>query len=286
MASSDWSDGVRSGAMEKYWRQRYRLFHKFDEGIRLDEEGWFSATPEKIARHIARRFEGMHVVADLFSGPAGTMIQLAQNDSTAIVIGVENSLERIETARINSRVYSVEEKMDFVHGDAYEVMPMLAQHGCIEGIFMSPPWGGPAYSGASRNDTFDLNMFKDAVLGALSITPNVAVMVPRTVDERQAFELFGVCEVERNYLAGRLKAKTLYFGDLMLPVDERAGWIALGGRSGERSARSWSSSTSSSSSAAAGRWMGHSSGSRDGSWGSRRRTRSSRGWGGSSGGST
>ena len=41
--------------LKKYWFQRYRLFTKFDQGIWMDKEGWFSATPEKIAKHIAER---------------------------------------------------------------------------------------------------------------------------------------------------------------------------------------------------------------------------------------
>lgn len=39
----------------KYWLQRYSLFQKFDEGILMDEEGWYSATPEVIAAHQAER---------------------------------------------------------------------------------------------------------------------------------------------------------------------------------------------------------------------------------------
>ena len=34
---------------------RYRLFSRFDEGVRLDKEGFFSITPEKIAMHVAQR---------------------------------------------------------------------------------------------------------------------------------------------------------------------------------------------------------------------------------------
>lgn len=265
-------DPAASEKTFKYWAQRYRLFHKYDEGVRLDEEGWFSATPEKIARHIAKRFDGMRVVADLFSGPAGTMIQLAKNESTALVIGVENSRSRIETARVNSRVYGVEHKMEFVQADAYDMMGVLKKtgHGFIEGIFMSPPWGGPEYGGKSRKDAFDLSAFKEAILGALSITPNVAVMVPRTVDERQVFELFGECEVERNFLAGTLKAKTLYFGSLMLPVDKNSEVIAL---DGDAAARSWRSRVPQSS---AGRTIEGRRGGRDGR--SRRRPESSCGW--------
>ncbi len=39
----------------KYWLQRYSLFTRFDEGILMDEEGWYSATPEVIAAHHAAK---------------------------------------------------------------------------------------------------------------------------------------------------------------------------------------------------------------------------------------
>jgi trimethylguanosine synthase len=41
--------------LAKYWAQRYSLFSKFDQGIDIDEEGWYSVTPESIAIHIAQR---------------------------------------------------------------------------------------------------------------------------------------------------------------------------------------------------------------------------------------
>eukprot|EP00580_Thalassiosira_gravida_P019610 CAMPEP_0201662086 /NCGR_PEP_ID=MMETSP0494-20130426/4283_1 /ASSEMBLY_ACC=CAM_ASM_000839 /TAXON_ID=420259 /ORGANISM="Thalassiosira gravida, Strain GMp14c1" /LENGTH=766 /DNA_ID=CAMNT_0048140373 /DNA_START=189 /DNA_END=2489 /DNA_ORIENTATION=+ len=41
---------------DKYWAQRRRLFKKFDDGIRLDAEGWYSVTPEVVADHVASRF--------------------------------------------------------------------------------------------------------------------------------------------------------------------------------------------------------------------------------------
>jgi len=41
---------------DKYWAQRRRLFSKFDNGIQLDAEGWYSVTPEIIADHVAEQF--------------------------------------------------------------------------------------------------------------------------------------------------------------------------------------------------------------------------------------
>lgn len=40
---------------DKYWCQRRRLFSRFDMGVQLDSEGWFSVTPEIIADHVAVR---------------------------------------------------------------------------------------------------------------------------------------------------------------------------------------------------------------------------------------
>ena len=38
----------------KYWDQRYRLFSRFDKGVKMDAESWYSVTPESIAQHIAQ----------------------------------------------------------------------------------------------------------------------------------------------------------------------------------------------------------------------------------------
>ncbi len=40
---------------DKYWAQRRRLFSRFDQGIVLDAEGWYSVTPEIIADHVAEQ---------------------------------------------------------------------------------------------------------------------------------------------------------------------------------------------------------------------------------------
>lgn len=61
----------------KYWCQRYLLFSRYDNGIKMDEEGWFSVTPESIARHHAFRC-GKGLIVDCFTGVGGNAIQFAQ----------------------------------------------------------------------------------------------------------------------------------------------------------------------------------------------------------------
>ena len=62
--------------MLQYWAQRYRLFSKFDSGISLDPESWYSVTPERIAQHIAHRCR-CDLVVDGFCGVGGNAIQFA-----------------------------------------------------------------------------------------------------------------------------------------------------------------------------------------------------------------
>lgn len=64
--------------VKKYWFQRYDLFSKYDVGIKLDEEGWFSVTPEEIAARQASRCAGAGVVIDAFAGVGGNAIQFAK----------------------------------------------------------------------------------------------------------------------------------------------------------------------------------------------------------------
>ena len=40
-------------ALNKYWKKRYFLFSKFDRGVKIDDESWYSVTPEPMAKHIA-----------------------------------------------------------------------------------------------------------------------------------------------------------------------------------------------------------------------------------------
>lgn len=87
--------------LKKYWVNRYRLFSKYDEGIKLDAgrliyiiswrkwnkkynlylfyvfvESWYSVTPEKISIDIARRCQ-CDVIVDAFCGAGGNTIQFA-----------------------------------------------------------------------------------------------------------------------------------------------------------------------------------------------------------------
>ena len=116
--SSEQTDPNYSPRINKYWVQRYRLFSRYDEGILMDEEAWYSVTPEKIAQHIAKVMS-CGVIVDAFCGVGGNAIQFAKTCHRVIAIDIDGS--KIEKARNNARIYGVLDKIEFIVGDFFHV---------------------------------------------------------------------------------------------------------------------------------------------------------------------
>ncbi|KAI9610158.1 hypothetical protein H4Q26_007157 [Puccinia striiformis f. sp. tritici PST-130] len=100
--------------MEKYWVQRKRLFSRFDEGIKMDKQSWYSVTPELIAQQIAARSK-CKLIVDGFCGAGGNTIQFAMTCDK--VIAIDNDPNKIKLAINNARVYGVLDKIQFICTD-------------------------------------------------------------------------------------------------------------------------------------------------------------------------
>ncbi|XP_058878157.1 trimethylguanosine synthase isoform X2 [Acipenser ruthenus] len=203
--------------LAKYWAQRYRLFSRFDEGIKLDHEGWFSVTPEKIAKHIAVRVqESFHcdVIIDAFCGVGGNSIQFALAGKKVIAIDIDPV--RIALAQNNAEVYGVAGQIEFIQGD----FMLLASDLKADVVFLSPPWGGPDYLSAEVFNIKTMVSPDGFEIFRLSkmITENVIYFLPRNADFDQIASLAGPggkVEVEQNFLNNKLKTVTAYFGSLI-----------------------------------------------------------------------
>ncbi|KAM0948890.1 putative noranthrone synthase [Dioscorea sansibarensis] len=197
----------------KYWCQRYLLFSQFDDGIKMDEEGWFSVTPESIARHHASRCDSGTVV-DCFAGVGGNSIQFAFKSNHVIAIDIDS--QRIDFAQHNAAIYGVNDKIDFINADFFQIAHRLKG----DSVFLSPPWGGPDYT---KVEKYDMETMLKPHTGsflfkiASKMAPKVVMFLPRNVDLNQLAELAlsatppWSLEVERNFLNGKLKAITAYF---------------------------------------------------------------------------
>ena len=225
--------------LHKYWYQRRCLFHRFDDGVALDRDGWFSVTPEAIAAQQAARCMAAAalisggasaaagpasaqspsplraVVVDAFAGVGGNAIQFAL--AGAMVIAVEMDAGRLQMIAHNAGVYGVADRVLPVRGDFLALAPRLR----ADVLFLSPPWGGPGYLASAEYDVAAslLPVGLDALLAAArSVAPAVAAFLPRN-SGLQGVLACGVAAgvplaaVERNLLDGRLKAITAYFGE-------------------------------------------------------------------------
>jgi len=110
----------------KYWHSRYRLFKKFDKGIKLDKESWYSVTPEVISRMIAKRC-ACDLLIDGFCGAGSNTIQFALTSKKVIAIDIDP--KKIELARNNAKVYGVSDRIEFVIGDYYNCILILFHFG-------------------------------------------------------------------------------------------------------------------------------------------------------------
>lgn len=197
--------------LTKYKAQRYRLFSKYDEGILLDNESWFSVTPEKIAQHIAKQC-ACDILIDGFCGAGGNTIQFAFTCQKVIAIDIDP--EKIKLAKHNAAVYGVQDRIEFIIGDYMQLAPTLK----ADLVFLSPPWGGPDYL---KSEVFDLTSMPvngfDIMRVTRQITDNISFLVPRTVDVNQlvllAAQPNGRVRIEQNILNKKCKTITAYYGN-------------------------------------------------------------------------
>ncbi|KAK9764485.1 Trimethylguanosine synthase [Basidiobolus ranarum] len=198
--------------LRRYWDKRYTLFSKFDEGIRMDEEGWYSVTPEKLAAHVAERCK-CDVIIDAFCGVGGNTIQFAQTCKKVIAFDIDES--RLECARHNARIYGVEDRIQFILGNYFDYVSEIE----ADVVFLSPPWGGPSYREVELFDLISMMPIstKQLFQATSLITKNIALFIPYNSNIGQLLSLPSEnqhVEVESEYINNELNSVVAYFGDL------------------------------------------------------------------------
>lgn len=184
---------------KKYWRKRYLIFSKFDDGVFLTSELWYSVTPESTAKSTARLVKKLvpecKNVLDVCCGGGGNTIQFAKYFDS--VGGVDVNANNIKCSKHNCGVYGVEKNTWFVQGDWNELanssdwVPEWVTGGKFDFIFCSPPWGGPKYK---SRDTFDLYTMEPFDLrhlcqGLMKFSENFGLFLPRNLDLDQIREV-------------------------------------------------------------------------------------------------
>ncbi|ODQ63678.1 S-adenosyl-L-methionine-dependent methyltransferase, partial [Nadsonia fulvescens var. elongata DSM 6958] len=178
----------------RYWKTRYSLFSLYDSGVALNEEQWFSVTPEAVAVSVAEYLyecqPDAQVIVDGFCGAGGNSIQFARLFPR--VISIEIDPVTMACAKQNARVYGVEDKIEFILGDVFEVLKSLIKQDIkVDIIYASPPWGGPSYLNQS---VFDLSQMVPYDLQHIysqfsCISKNICLFLPKSSDLQQIADL-------------------------------------------------------------------------------------------------
>ncbi|XP_049848738.1 trimethylguanosine synthase-like [Schistocerca gregaria] len=241
--------------LRKYWGQRFRIFSRFNEGVKLDAESWYSVTPELVAIHIARRMnealsngrategEGSPdgyrptIILDGFCGAGGNLIQFSlHSHASSLVIGIDIRPEKVQMARHNAEVYGADGKVEFIIGDYLRIAPRLR---AVNAVFLSPPWGGPSYKLKKR---FCLDQIVPAggaelIRCAQRASENIAFYLPRNIAVGDVIDCSRVghpVEIERNILNGKLKSMVAYYGRLVKLGGSPVSIVRRGGASRAR----------------------------------------------------
>ena len=151
---------------------------------------------------------------DGFCGVGGNAIQFAFSCERVIAIDIDP--EKIRQARNNARVYGVEDRIEFIVGDFFKIVPNFPTANVV---FLSPPWGGPEYCTEEMYDIQSMIPMDGVKIfnAAREITEDIAYYVPRNVDTDQMASLArpgGQVQLQKNILGGRPQAITAYYGNL------------------------------------------------------------------------
>lgn len=122
--------------IRKFFHRRHFLFKRFDEGIQLDEESWYSVIPEEMGRYIAERLwkkKPQGKIIDGFCGSGGLAIQLALKFSEVLCVDLDP--KKIENLSHNAKLYNV--YPETVQCDFLELKCEYDENAIV---LLCPPW--------------------------------------------------------------------------------------------------------------------------------------------------
>lgn len=187
--------------VKRYWKKRYLLFSRFDDGVYMLLELWYSVTPEAVAQFTAKLISelvgGSGTVVDVCCGGGGNTIQFARYFDRVVAIDI-NPVNITCTAH-NCQVYQVAANVELITGDWRQLSQQLSQQfHQPQFMFCLPPWGGTEYNRTA--DGFDVDAMTPfglpwLVASLLKHAPSCGVFLPRNSNmaqlQRQAEEYGG-----------------------------------------------------------------------------------------------
>lgn len=123
----------------RYFNKRNFLFSKFEQGIAIDVESWYSVIPEPVSLFLRERFtksKKIRKIFEPFCGVGGIAVHLCDSFEEYVVNDIDTS--KIHMLRHNLKVYGKSpQKVKYINQDFLQVEPFQT-----DAIIICPPWGG------------------------------------------------------------------------------------------------------------------------------------------------
>lgn len=176
--------------MPRFYRSRHGLLSEFDSlDIELDDEMWFSVTPEGVATQHAKSLSDAlktSIVLDLFCGIGGDIIKFPKS---LFAIGCDILESRLGVAKkMHARLGKC--PVDFVLSDSMSTKSCFRKR-TFDAVYLSPPWGhegirnrkiAPVF-GRRKLASLDVDGFKVFLKAIyLAKNDNIAFFLPRGMD--------------------------------------------------------------------------------------------------------
>ena len=202
-----------------FWYQRYYYYSKFDEGIKMDNESWYSVTPEIIAEYTAKLANKNSIIIEGFCGSGGNVIQFSKYCKKVYAIDIDE--KKLDICKNNCKIYNCPDNIIFIHSDFLKIDKYKEN---IKGdyIFLSPPWGGIQYK---NNEIYCIkNLMKpdisEIIKMSLKVSKYIMFYLPRTLMLEELFEIISEINHEDRLFfdvhilksANKIKALLIIFG--------------------------------------------------------------------------
>lgn len=99
----------------KFWNQRFYYYSRFDEGIKMDYESWYSVTPEDLSFYIAKLAGKESICIDPFAGSGGNVIQFSRFCKKVYAVDIDPT--KIDILKNNCQVYKCPKNYEVILHD-------------------------------------------------------------------------------------------------------------------------------------------------------------------------
>jgi tRNA G26 N,N-dimethylase Trm1 len=106
----------------RYFNKRNFLFSRFEQGIAIDEESWYSVIPEAVSHYLRQRFKsiGVKKIFEPFSGVGGIAIHLCDHFEEYIVNDIDPN--KLKMLQHNMKIYNKSlNRLKYINKDFLEI---------------------------------------------------------------------------------------------------------------------------------------------------------------------